>query len=603
MRGSAAAVLAGALSITGAAQPPASPSANRLVHVDVFATDARGRPIQDLKPSEFELREEGTIQALESARLVRAVVAQASPPAIQSASDERAAASGGQARLFAVFMDEYHISAGANSTRVREALTHFIDHDLTPQDLVVIMKPLDSLFAIRLTSDRDAMRRTIEGFEGRKGDYEPRNSYERNYIAGTPARIDAARNQVAWSAINALAVHLGMLADGRKTLIVFSEGLESLDRRRGQEFFATRDTVIRSANRFNVAVYTVDPHETPVDETGALATIATETDGAVVTGNLDAGLKRASRDSTGYYLLAYRSARPDDGRFHEVQVRVTRPGVRLRARKGFVAAPPDEALRTALLAPADDSKPKPPAEPAPHVSALIRPWFGVSRGPAGKSRVTFVWEPTARVPGDRSMLGTPSKLILTARTADGVVLFDGPVAPTGPGAIDEAGATPARVVFDMPPGRLRVKMSIQDVTSRVLDLDVREIAVRDLKGVAIGTPEVLRSRNAREFRSLETESAVPVASREFSRTERLLIRFPAYGPTDISLAVSARLLSRTGQAMRDLPLLPTTGADLDNEHAIDLPLAGLAPGEYLVEVAATSQAGEIKDRFGFRVTP
>ena len=48
--------------------------------------------------------------------------------------------------------------------------------------------------------------------------------------------------------------------------------------------------------------------------------------------------------------------------------------------------------------------------------------------------------------------------------------------------------------------------------------------------VALGTPEVFRARNAREFRALEAQAAVPVASREFSRTERLLIRFPAYGP-------------------------------------------------------------------------
>src|SRR5205807_2607876 len=135
-------------------------------------------------------------------------------------------------------------------------------------------------------------------------------------------------------------------------------------------------------------------------------------------------------------------------------------------------------------------------------------------------------------------------------------------------AVDEPGATSARAVFDIKPGRLRLRMSIQDVTSRVLDLDVRDLAIRDLKGdVAIATPEVLRARNAREFRTLDAETAVPVASREFSRTERLLIRFHAYGPPGAAPAVSAKLLSRMGQAMRDLPIEPaaTTGG----EDAID----------------------------------
>ena len=161
--------------------------------------------------------------------------------------------------------------------------------------------------------------------------------------------------------------------------------------------------------------------------------------------------------------------------------------------------------------------------------------------------MTFVWEPAARVPGDR-VRRQVARLILTARSSDGTVLFEGPVAPTGPAAIDDPAATPSRVVLDMPPGRLRLRMSIQDAASQVLDQDVREVSVRDLRGdVAIGTPQVLRARNAREFRTLDASEAVPVASREFSRTERLLIRFQAYGPGGAPPVVSARLLGRTGQ--------------------------------------------------------
>jgi len=608
MRNSLALAVSVALSIAAAAQPPpapqAPPSAARLVHVDVFASDARGRAVEDLKAADFELREEGAVQPIESVRFVPAARARdESPAVIRSVADERTAAGSSDARLFAVFLDEYHVSAGASSDRVREALTRFVDRDLAPDDLVVVMKPLDSLFAIRMTTDRETMRRAIAGFDGRRGDYQPRNSYERNYIAGTPARIDAARTQVAWSAINALAVHVGGLADRRKTLIVVSEGVDAADRRRGQEYLATRDTVVRSANRANVAIYPLDPREPAPDVSAALQTLAAETDGSVIAGDLDAGLERASRESGGYYLLTYRTHRPDDGRFHAVEIRAARAAVHLRARKGFVAAPPDEALRTALLAHINDPKPPVVREPAPHVSPLVRPWFGISQGAGGTSRVTFVWEPASRVPGDRGAHGSPARLVLTARGPDGSVLFEGPVAPTGPAAIDEAGATPARAVFDMPPGRLRLQMSIQDVTSRVLDTDVRDIAIRELKGVSIGTPEVLRSRNAREFRTLDAENSVPVASREFSRTERLLIRFAAYGPIDAEPTVSAKLLTRLGQPMRELPLMSAGGADAGHEHAIDLPLAGLAPGEYFVEVVATTGSGDVRDRVGFRVTP
>jgi hypothetical protein len=362
--------------------------------------------------------------------------------------------------------------------------------------------------------------------------------------------------------------------------------------------------VLRSANRANVAIYPLDPREAAATnaDTDPLRMMAAETDGAIIAGDLDAGLHRAAEDSSRYYLLTYRSAQPDDGRFHEVQVRATRPAVRIRARRGFVAASPDDLLRATLLAHANDPKPAAPLEPAPHVSPLIRPWFGISRGSTGKSRVTLVWEPAARVPGDRGVAKNPARLMVTARTVDGTVLFDGPVAATGPGAVEEPGAMSAQAIFDMPPGRLRLRMSIEDLTSRVLDVDVRDIAIRELKGdVAIGTPEVLRARNAREFRLLETGSGVPVASREFSRTERLLIRVPTYGPNGTRPAVSARLLSRTGQPMRDLTV--TAPAGEAGGRAIDLPLAGLAAGDYIVEVEATSAAGDAKDRVAFRVTP
>src|SRR3954470_808203 len=242
---------------------PNPPSAARLVTIDLTATDLRGRIVTDLKPSEFELREGTEVLPLESVRLVRVAPPQAGeePPRIESVEDERTAAGQDEARLFAIFLDEYHVASGVETERVRDTLTRFVERDLSPRDLVVVMKPLDSLFAIRLTRDRSALRQSIAAFEGRKGEYTPRNAYERDFIAGTPARIDAARTQVALSGINALAVHLGSLTDRRKTLIVATENVGRVERRRGQDFLPTLDTIIRSANRSNVSVYPFDPRD------------------------------------------------------------------------------------------------------------------------------------------------------------------------------------------------------------------------------------------------------------------------------------------------------------------------------------------------------
>jgi VWFA-related protein len=576
--GLSALVIAGAVSLAGqsASAPPV-----HTVSLDAVAEDLRGTLVDDLKITDFELREDAAVKPLESVELKRA----AGP------------------RLVAIYLDEYHVTRDAVTDRLRSELTHFIEQILHPKDLLVIMKPLESLLAIHLTEDREAARRAIAGFEGRRGQLEPRNAYEMNFIAGTPARIESARAQVALSALNALAIRLGAFGNGRKALIVVSEGLARLERRRGQEFMPTPETIARSANRANVAIYTIDPRgatnatDDPASRT--LRLLATDTDGQTLTGDLGAGLRRIADELSAYYLLTYRASHIEDGKFHEVQVTVKRRGVRLRARKGFWAPSPDDALRAALLARANEPpKPAAPPEPMRRVSPLIRPWFGLARGDNGKTRVTIVWEPAARVPGDRSRV--PARVVLTALAADGAALFDGPLRPTGPAAIEETGSEATRAVFDAPPGRLRLRMSIQDIAAQVLDSDVRDLAVSDFRrDIAIGTPAVLRARNARELRLLDDAAAVPVASRVFSRAEHLVIRFPAYGPTGALPLLSAKLLSRMGSTMRSLTIAPAAAPETSQ---IDLPLAGLAAGEYVIEITATSAAGEATDRVGFRVT-
>ena len=165
------------------------------MRIDVIAADAAGRAVDNLKPADFELREDGTPQSIDDVRFVKVDGAAYGdePPPIRSEVDEQTEAASANSRLVAIFLDDYHVGAGATTERVREALTRFVDRDLGPRDLVAVMKPLDSLLTIRLTRDRDPVRRAIDAFEGRKGDYAPRNAFEQNYIANTPARIEAAR--------------------------------------------------------------------------------------------------------------------------------------------------------------------------------------------------------------------------------------------------------------------------------------------------------------------------------------------------------------------------------------------------------------------------
>ena len=244
-------------------------------------------------------------------------------------------------------------------------------------------------------------------------------------MIGSPARIETTRSQVAISALNALAVHMATLNGVRKTLLVVSEGLDAVPRRRGQEYLATIESVVRSANRANVSIYPIDPR--PASHCGRRSRIRRcpgvararhrRPDGGQRAGAAEELRRRASAprvaDATAYYLLTYRSAHDEDGAFHPVQVRVTRAGVRVRARSGYWAPSANDRLGAELLADANrpqvavPTRARPPQQPAD--SAVVR---AVARARDDKMRVTFVWEPSPGVPGDR-LLATASRVELT----------------------------------------------------------------------------------------------------------------------------------------------------------------------------------------------
>ena len=89
-----------------------------------------------------------------------------------------------------------------------------------------------------------------------------------------------------------------------------------------------------------------------------------------------------------------------------------------------------------------------------------------------------------------------------------------------------------------------------------------------------------------------------MVAREFRRTERLIVRTQAYGPGTEVPAVTAKLLNRIGTAMQDLPVTLDQATGLAQ---VDLPLSGVAPGEYLLDLRATGQGGEAKQLVAFKV--
>jgi hypothetical protein len=156
---------------------------------------------------------------------------------------------------------------------------------------------------------------------------------------------------------------------------------------------------------------------------------------------------------------------------------------------------------------------------------------------------------------------------------------------------------PSQVTFEAEPGKVQLLLTVEDGEAQILDKDSQEISVPDLTSadVLVATPQVFRARTAREWQTLAADpKAVPTITREFSRSERLLVRFNIYSAG--ATVPTARLLNRAGERMTDLQVQPAGigGAG----HQLDLALSGLAAGEYLIEIAADEKKELLAIRVG-----
>jgi len=650
-------------------QQPVFRTGVNFVRVDAIVTDRQGNPVTDLKQTDFEVLEDGKSQTIETFRLVKVdgTAPVETQRAIRSRADEEAAAANEDARIFVFYLDDYHVRLG-NSMAARKPLADFVQNHLGPKDLVAVMFPLAPLDSVQLTRDHQSVIRILERFEGRKFNYEPRNAVEQRYALYPAEVVERIRRQVSLSALEGLAVKLGALREGRKAVIVVSEGytavlppqlrdpvaampglgntarrnplagensvMEDRAQLAGQlDIQQEMQEVFNAANRSNTALYTVDPRglatgEFDISENvgmtrsseslrqtqDTLRVLADETDGRAIVNRND--LARAMRqivaDSSAYYLLGYNSSQaPQDGKFHEIKVRVKRSGVDVRSRKGYWALTVAESARA--NAPA---KPAPPVAVTRALSSIaeptrgrfVRTWVGTARGSDGKTRITFVWEPIPASPGIRRE--TPTHVTLTAASPDGHTYFRGRVpegelpATNGQSATGSTMAAAARsgaaITFEAPPGRLQLRLSVNG-GERALDTDDREIIVPDLTvtELTLATARVHVARTPRDYQALSKDpDAAPTAARDFRRTDRLVVRTDAYAPGNAPVTVTSKLLNKQGQRMADVPV----AAAAQQPFVIDLPLASLAPGEYLLELSAASEGQQsVTQLVAFRV--
>jgi hypothetical protein len=177
-----------------------------------------------------------------------------------------------------------------------------------------------------------------------------------------------------------------------------------------QQFYRLLD----EANRANASFYPVDPGPacirftdwagpaaSPPVDAAMLRTSNSSCAGRghrwlalVNTNQIAGGLKRIVADLSSYYLLGYYASNVKmDGKFHKITVRVRRPGVQVRARRGYLAPTESEVNTPSTTSGASgDSTTAAAAAEAAAIETALGSLGGYSRELPLRVQVTAGWK-------------------------------------------------------------------------------------------------------------------------------------------------------------------------------------------------------------------
>jgi VWFA-related protein len=376
-----------------------------LVQVDVVVTDRHGRAVTDLTAADFEVRQDGKRQAVSHAAYMGLVAAATAPGPAPAAADALggappAPAEASDAVVFIV--DDVALSVESVTATTR-ALLGFADA-MEADARVFLLRTTQRVVQLTPVAGPASLRATANALRARPA---PRgiDLLSEPVVADQPFLDPLAGTTNAY--LNRLLARKSLLSlqdivdalrawRGRKTVVLFSEGYPMWDPRydqvplpldavygHGDEVLTAVERLTDLANRASVVIHTVDPRglvpgglsasdsmPNPTPEQAAtvvrqrqlaldtsqasLAYLADRTGGlAVMNDNhVSAGVARIVAGSRSYYLLGYEPERAtfagERPRFHKLEVRVKRPGLKVRSRKGFFGVS-DEAI--AALAP------------------------------------------------------------------------------------------------------------------------------------------------------------------------------------------------------------------------------------------------------------
>lgn len=602
------------LAVAGSARqtPPSFKTKITHVQVDVVVTDRDDKPITDLTASEFEVWERGKKQTITDFELVsvplagREIDLEAEPaPPSDVASN---APPPRTARAFAFVLDDGTLSTAA-IVWTKRWMTEFIGH-LHTDDQVAITYVSRSDLGQDFTHDPGLLVRAINNLGaalGSGGDL-CRHSVPvmKNVVRSIAAARETRRAVVLlgerWPTIlgcvNEVRELYEQATQAGVPIYTFSPlgmmapelGLDGPLEMQTPEARAARDRTIKDGKEH-------------------LIEMALNTGGRAFVYQSDSprAIRELVTENGSYYLLGY-YPNPDlaDGKYHDIDVKVTRPGTRVRARAGYTATkvatpfapkprlqdalgdglPGGDLLVNGFVAPVSLAKNQ--ARAALTLDVAYPAAEGDGRRQDDELRLAWV----AIDPDARIRASGQNNFRISLRQADRA-----PLAVSINHALDlPKDVRIVRVVIASTAlarqGVVHLPVTVPVWTGRTLELTPPLIGTRpDPTSIVVGL--------GGSARLLPFQ---PTTARQFTNADRLQVfsRVYAVAATDVSVQI---VVTRAGALVRETPV-PLTPSASDKgvlECRVTMALADLPAGSYVLELRATAQASAARRQVPFEI--
>ncbi len=332
----------------------------RLVILDLVATDAQGRTVPDLKPEEVQVFENGKEQTKRDFSFLHPNPEQAAQQVnLHLPSDvyTNVQQYKGNSSYNIILLDVLN-SSFASLAYAHDQLLKYLD-TTPPSQPTAIFALGNKLWMLHdFTTDHEALKESIRKFKGQGSQLVTASPEDEKYKHKSTFGTMGVDH--VWATLDAFRSMARIMSayKGRKNLIWLSESfvvdtMPNMEPKYGpllmDEYSREVEQMSDALMEAQIAIYPVDPagitgnvFRPMLNRYGAqssLREMAERTGGRAFmnSNDLDLGIRTSIDDGSNYYTTSYTPANKTwDGKMRKIEVKTTRPGVKLRYRQGIM---------------------------------------------------------------------------------------------------------------------------------------------------------------------------------------------------------------------------------------------------------------------------